>query len=31
MLQSSDDYLINLLPVVDLSAGRVVSQTGFFS
>jgi hypothetical protein len=31
MLQSSDDFLINLLPVVDLSAGRVVSQTGFFS
>jgi hypothetical protein len=31
MLQSTDDLLIDLLPVIDLSAGRVVSQTGFFS
>jgi len=31
MLQSTDDFLIDLLPVVDLSAGRLVSQTGFFS
>jgi hypothetical protein len=31
MLQSTDDFLIDLLPVIDLSAGRVVSQTGFFS
>jgi hypothetical protein len=31
MLRSSDDFLINLLPVIDLSAGRVASQTGFFS
>jgi hypothetical protein len=30
MLQSSDDLLIDLLPVVDLSTGRLVSQ-GFFS
>jgi hypothetical protein len=30
MLQTNDDLLIDLLPVVDLSAGRVVSQTGFF-
>jgi hypothetical protein len=31
MLSSSDEFLIDLLPVIDLTAGRVVSQTGFFS
>jgi hypothetical protein len=31
MLQSSDNILINLLPVVDLSADRVLSREGFFS
>lgn len=30
LLESSDDLLIDLLPVIDLSTGRVVSQTGFF-
>ncbi len=31
MLQSSDNFLINLLPIVDLSDGRVISREGFFS
>lgn len=31
MLQSSDDLLINLLPIVDLSTDRVLARTGFFS
>lgn len=31
MLRSSDDLLIDLLPIVDLSSGRIVSRTGFFS
>ena len=31
MLRSTDDFLINLLPVVDLSAGRLVAETGFSS
>jgi hypothetical protein len=31
MLQSSDNFLINLLPIVDLSTDRVLSREGFFS
>ena len=31
MIQTPDDLLVNLFPVVDLSAGRVVSETGDFS
>lgn len=31
MLQSSDNYLINLLPIVDLSTDRMLSREGFFS
>jgi hypothetical protein len=31
MLRSSDDLLVDLLPIVDLSTGRVLSTTGFFS
>ena len=31
MLRSNDDLLIDLLPVIDLSTGRVASLTGFFS
>jgi hypothetical protein len=31
MLRSSDDFLINLLPIVDLSTEQVLSREGFFS
>ena len=31
MIQTPDDLLVNLFPVIDLSAGRVVSRTGDFS
>jgi hypothetical protein len=31
MLQSSDNFLINLLPIVDLSDGRMISLEGFFT
>lgn len=31
LIESSDDLLVNLLPIVDLSEGRLVSQEGFFS
>jgi hypothetical protein len=30
LIRSSDDLLVNLLPVVDLSADRLVSREGFF-
>lgn len=29
-IMSTDDLLVNLTPIVDLSTGRVVSRTGFF-
>jgi hypothetical protein len=31
MIRTADDLLVNLLPIIDLSADRVVSRTGFFS
>jgi len=31
MIQTPDDLLVNLFPVIDLSTGRVVSRTGDFS
>lgn len=31
LIMSTDDLLVNLTPIVDLSTGRVVSRTGFFS
>ena len=31
LVESTDDLLVDLLPIVDLSTGRVVSRTGFFS
>ena len=31
MIQSTDDLLVNLLPVIDLSSGQVLTETGFFS
>ncbi len=31
MIQSTDDLLVNLLPVVDLSSSQVLTETGFFS
>ncbi len=31
LIQSTDDLLVDLLPIVDLSTGRVVSRTGFFA
>ena len=31
MIQSTDDLLVNLLPVIDLSSGEVLTETGFFS
>lgn len=31
LVQTSDDILVNLLPIVDLSEGRLVAQEGFFS
>lgn len=31
LIQTSDDLLVNLLPIVDLSEGRLVSREGFFS
>jgi hypothetical protein len=31
MIQSTDDFLVDLLPIVDLSAERLVSREGFFS
>jgi hypothetical protein len=30
MIQTTDDLLVNLLPIVDLSTERLVSQQGFF-
>jgi hypothetical protein len=31
MIQSTDDLLVDLLPVIDLSTGDLLSETGFFS
>jgi Cu2+-containing amine oxidase len=31
MIQSTDDFLVNLLPVIDLSSDRLLTETGFFS
>lgn len=31
LIMSTDNLLVNLTPIVDLSTGRVVSRTGFFS
>jgi hypothetical protein len=31
MIQSTDDVLVDLLPIIDLSSGQVLTETGFFS